>query len=145
MFEIFIVKCIIGENECEIAQFRKIHFEKELFERDINFLIRSFDSSFNSYDRNYVCLHIGNMNVQKYAEIFKINKFLFRLYSFSIVYMEIWICTNICNVVTKQATYRFYHFFIGHQIFKFLSEKKKINIFSSIYFYHLLNARFFYL
>lgn len=25
----------------------------------------------------------------------------------------------------KQATYRFYHFFIGHQIFKFLSEKKK--------------------
>lgn len=89
MFEIFIVKCIIGENECEIAQFRKIHFEKELFERDINFLIRSFDSSFNSYDRNYVCLHIGNMNVQKYAEIFKINKFLFRLYSFSIVYMEI--------------------------------------------------------
>lgn len=25
----------------------------------------------------------------------------------------------------KQATYRFYHFFIGHLIFKFLSEKKK--------------------
>lgn len=36
-----------------------------------------------------MCLRIGNMNVQKYAEIFKINKFLFRLYFFSIVYMEI--------------------------------------------------------